>query len=118
MTDVIAALIGAGAVPATSYVPPSRYAGALPLVYVTREGRRISYLPRRFVPQPQRFATLQLYTVTQGARVDVLAAQFLGDPLLYWQLCDANLAVRPDDLEALGRVLRITLPAGVPGAPA
>jgi hypothetical protein len=115
--DTLSALLGAGAVPQTSYGPESRYYGAVPLVYVTPDGRSISYVPRRFIPQPDRYATIQLYSVPQGARVDVIAAQFLGDPLLYWRLCDANAAVRPDDLELLGRILRITLPAGVPGTP-
>ncbi len=115
MTDMIGALLGAGAIPQTSFAPNSRYYGAIPLVYVTRDGRSISYVPRRFIAQPQRFVTLQVYRVPQGARVDVLAARFLGDPLLYWQLCDANVAVRPDDLVELGRMLRITLPAGMPG---
>ncbi len=115
MIDTLSALLGAGAVPQTSFGPQSRYVGATPLVYITRDGRSISYVPRRFIPRPERFATLQLYHVPQGARVDLIAAQFLGDPLFYWRLCDANVAVRPDDLAVLGRVLRITLPAGAPG---
>jgi hypothetical protein len=40
-----------------------------------------------------------------------MATQFFGDPLLYWRLCDANLAVRPDDLETTGFLLQVTLAA-------
>jgi hypothetical protein len=35
---------------------------------------------------------------------------------LSWRLCDANGAMRPDELtETPGRRLRITLPEGIPG---
>jgi hypothetical protein len=56
--------------------------------------------------------------VVAGDRLDNLAARHLGDPQQYWRICDANRAVRPDELiETLGRALRITLPEGVPGVP-
>ena len=38
------------------------------------------------------------------------------DPEQFWRLCDANAAMRPDELtESVGRRLRITLPEGIPG---
>lgn len=44
-----------------------------------------------------------------------LAARYIGDPEQYWRLCDANNAIRPDELiETVGRALRITLPEGIP----
>lgn len=115
MIDTLSALIAAGAIPQTSFVPPSRYYGLPTLSFVTREGRTIQYISRRFIPQPHSFATIEVHTVVEGERVDLLASQFFGDPLQYWRLCDANLAVRPDDLERIGRLLRVTLAAGVPG---
>ena len=43
---------------------------------------------------------------------------YLGDPEQFWRVCDANRAMRPDELtETIGRRLRITLPEGIPGAP-
>ena len=52
----------------------------------------------------------------QGDRLDLLAANYLGDPLMFWLLCDANGAVRPNALvETPGKVLNITTPQGVPG---
>ena len=46
-----------------------------------------------------------------------IAAQELGDSELFWRLCDANGALRPDELTAEpGRAIRITLPEGIPGA--
>jgi len=42
----------------------------------------------------------------------------LGDPELFWRVCDANRAMRPDELtETIGRRLRITLPEGIPATP-
>jgi hypothetical protein len=53
----------------------------------------------------------------QGDRLDLIAAKYLGDPLMFWLICDANGAIRPDELtETPGTVLNITMPRGIPGA--
>ena len=55
---------------------------------------------------------------TEGSqeRLDNLAALYFGDPELFCRLCDANRALRPEELtETPGLQLRITLPEGVPG---
>jgi hypothetical protein len=82
------------------------------------DGQTIVYLRRRFVPQPERFALLQEHTVTEGERLDNITANYLGDPEQFWRVCDANRALRPDELtesDRIGRRLRITLPEGIPG---
>ena len=62
------------------------------------------------------FATVATHTVKQGDRLDLIAAKYLGDPLMFWLICDANGAIRPDQLvETPGTVLNITMPQGVPG---
>lgn len=110
-----ALLSGTGtAVP--QFPPNSRY-HAVPLARLTApDGREIVYLRRRFVPAPELFTTLQEHRVMQGDRLDLLAAHYLGDPEAFWQLCDANAAVRPEELLEIGRRLRISLPAGIKGA--
>jgi hypothetical protein len=56
--------------------------------------------------------------VTQGDRLDNVTARYLGDPEAFWRICDANNAMRPNELtETIGRRLRITLPEGIPGPP-
>ncbi len=81
----------------------------------TADGKKIVYLRRRFVPPPERFELLTEHAVTEGERVDTIAAQYLGDPEQFWRLCDANNAMRPEELiETVGRRLRITLPEGIP----
>jgi hypothetical protein len=96
----------------------SRYANIPTSRFETADGRTIVYVQRRFVPPPERFDLLQEHEVTQGDRLDNLAAQYLGDPEQYWRLCDANNAIRPEELtENVGRRLRITLPEGIPASP-
>jgi hypothetical protein len=80
------------------------------------EGKTFVYLRRRFIPPPERFALLQEHMVQQGERLDNITAIYLGDPEQFWRVCDANRAMRPDELtETIGRKLRITLPEGIPG---
>ena len=84
---------------------------------VLEDGTVVTYLRRRWVPQPERFATLSEHVVMQGERLDNVAAHYLGDPEQFWRLCDANGVLHPEELTAkVGRRIRITLPEGVPGA--
>jgi hypothetical protein len=100
------------------FAPNSRYLGIATAIMTTADGRTIAYVRRRFVPQPANLAQLQQHTVGQVDRLDVIAAQYLGDPELFWRICDANGALRPEDLLLpVGRVLRICLPEGIPGGP-
>lgn len=94
----------------------SRYYNIPPLKHKTPDGKSIVYLRRRFVPPACRFDLLQEHSVTEGERLDNITAQHIGDPEQFWRLCDANNAMRPDELtETVGRRLRITLPEGIPG---
>jgi hypothetical protein len=111
-------LIQMGVVPSVSFPPDSRYYGFGTLSYTAPTGQTITYLARRIVPEPgaPNYATVARHTVKQGDRLDLLAAKYLGDPLIFWLICDANGAIRPDQLlETPGRVLNITMPQGVPG---
>jgi hypothetical protein len=102
---------------ASPFAPNSRYLGIDTGTLTTATGQSIAYLRRRFVPQPDVFASVGTHAVAQGERLDNIAWTFLGDPELFWRLCDANGAMRPEELEQPGRVLTITLPQGVPAAP-
>lgn len=94
----------------------SRYLGIETATLVTADNRTVAYIRRRFCPHPEKLAQLQAHMVTQGERLDVVAARYFNDPELFWRICDANGAMRPEDLTAtVGRVLRICLPEGIPG---
>ena len=100
------------------FPPNSRYFGARTKTLQLPDGRIATYLERRFVPPPELFALLTEHVVTEGDRLDNITARYLGDPEQFWRVCDANSAMRPDELtEEVGRRLRITLPEGIPGAP-
>jgi hypothetical protein len=118
MNYPLKALIQMGLVPAVTFPTDSRYYRFSTLSYTAPNGQSITYLARRIVPQPgaPNFATVAQHTVKQGDRLDLLAAKYLGDPLIFWLICDANGAVRPNELiETPGTVLNITMPQGVPG---
>jgi len=92
----------------------SRYSGIDTALLETPDGRTVIYLRRRFVPPASRFTTRQLHRVVQGDRLDRLAAHYLGDPLLFWRIADANNAMRAEALvDRQGRLLRIALPEAI-----
>ena len=101
--------------PVSSNFPvTSRYHGLPIAVFTHSNGKTFTYLRRRFVPAPDAFTDLQEHMVSQGERPDHIAAQFLGDPELFWRVCDANRCMRPDELtQHAGRTIRITLPEGM-----
>ena len=115
MSDPLQALL-AGAAKPNLFPPNSRYYGVNTSTLTTVDGKTVAFLQRRFIPAPEKFSLLQEYSVVAGDRLDNLAAKFVGDPERFWQIADANLALRPEELtELVGKILRITLPAGIPG---
>ncbi|RXH56521.1 LysM domain-containing protein [Granulicella sibirica] len=116
-TDPVQALLAQTSLERNLFTPTSRYYGLPTTSMTAANGRTIIYLTRRFVPPADSFQLLQTATVTQGQRLDNIAAQYLGDPELFWQIADANSAMRPEDLlTTLGSKLRITLPQGITGS--
>lgn len=86
----------------------SRYQGLQTTVDL--EGRSIASLRIRLLPQPDSLTVVATHTVGYGERLDIIAAQELANPELFWRIADANPT---NDLAALvepGRILRITLP--------
>lgn len=118
MTDPAQAGSPLAALKSQPFASTSRYYGLETAELELPDGRKVAYVRRRFVPQPERFALLQEHQVTEGERLDNITDQYLGDPELFWRVCDANRAMRPDELtETIGRRLRITLPEGIPATP-
>ena len=114
--QTLEALLQSSAAAPQLFAPNSRYYGLPTLTQTFPDGRTISYLTRRFVPQPDQFSLLKLHAVVQNDRLDILAGTYFDDPQQYWRICDANNAIRPNELvETIGRQLRITLPEGIPG---
>ena len=115
--DPVQALLSQTSLKNNLFTSTSRYYGLDTASLTLEGGKTIVYLLRRFVPQPERFQLLQQHTVVQGDRLDNITARYLGDPLQFWRVCDANRAMRPEELmEEIGQRIRITLPEGIPGA--
>ena len=120
MTDpmqALQAMLQAGGAGSAEFAPSSRYYGVSTAKLTTADGRTMVFLKRRLVPAPEEFSLIQEHSIVQGDRLDNLTAKYLGDPEQFWRLCDANGAIRPDELtEIIGVRVRITLPHGIPGA--
>jgi hypothetical protein len=101
-------------VSAQNFAPSSRYHLIETATIDLAGGRTVAYVRRRFAPQPERFQTIHEHVVSEGERLDNIAAAYLNDPEQYWRICDANVAMRPAELtETAGSRIRITLPEGV-----
>src|SRR6478672_1214838 len=102
MADPLQALLAASALPTTSFPPTSRYSGTGVNAYDPGDGSvPIPYLRRRLCPRPEVFALLYEVAVVEGDRRDLLGAQHVGDPELWWRLADANGALDPRQLTAV-----------------
>jgi len=88
----------------------SRYYSIETTTMINPSGREVAYVRRRFLPRAPTTSPIVEHVVKQGERLDHITARYLGDPLLFWQLCDVNNAMHPDDLVAeLGHRIKITL---------
>ena len=100
----------------SAFPPNSRYNRVNTAIHETVDGKKIIYLRRRFISQPERFILIQEHAVIEGDRPDLLATKYLGDPEQFWRICDANAVMDPNDLVAvIGNRIRITLPEGLTG---
>jgi hypothetical protein len=111
----LATLVKSAAGTGATTNPNSRYYGDAIQTYTRPDGVRVVYLARRIIPQPTVYATIQHCVVVDGDRLDNLAAKYLGDPTLYWMICDANGTVDPDSLTAqVGTTILIPIASSVP----
>ena len=116
MSTPLDGFITGGGTSGAPTAPNSRYYGLGTLTSTLPDGRQVRYLQRRLIPQPSVGSVIRRYVVVQGDRIDSIAANQIGDPLLYWLICDANAATDPDDLTAqVGRSIVITLPSAIGG---
>jgi len=91
--------------------PTSRYANLEQAALATADGRTVAYVRRRFLPRGETLPLLTTVTVTDGDRLDLIAARTLGDARQFWRVCDAMDALVPRTLTAdPGRALRVPIP--------
>ena len=96
-----------------AFEPNSRYYNIATdkLTVTDRDGRErvIAYKRRRVIPSYEDQPTLAEHRVAEGDRLDNVTARYLGDPTQFWRLCDANVVLKPEELEDIGRVIRIAM---------
>ena len=115
METALAALIASAAGNGGPTNSNSRYYGASIEQLTLSDGTPVVYLARRIVPPASTYTATQTYVIAEGDRLDNLAARFLGDPLLYWMICDANSAGDPDELTAqAGHAIAIPIASRIP----
>lgn len=84
----------------------SRYEQVPEGVFTDARGRQIPYKLLRIIADAP---SLQTRIVQSLDRLDMLAFQYYDDPEQFWRICDANLAIIPDELLEVGRRLLIPL---------
>jgi hypothetical protein len=93
----------------------SRYA-SLPTATLQRldpdgSARLVVYVTRRLVPPASAGPTLVVHRFAAGERLDTITAGYFGDPTRFWQICDANEVLRPEELtDEIGRPFIVPLP--------
>lgn len=88
----------------------SRYYG-IPTATFDNGKCQIIYKLRRLLPAGESMPLLVTIAVADHDRLDLIAARTLGDPELFWRVCDANNAMNPFSLVAEpGTELRVPIP--------
>lgn len=114
MTDPFQTILQAGKRPVNNFPVTSRYYGLGTATLESADSDPKIYLLRRFIPSADSLELITEHTVKKGDRLDNLAASYIGDPEQFWQIADANNAMKPEELtEEAGSKLRITQPAGI-----
>ncbi len=93
------------------FEPTSRYYRIKTLQLTMPDGRTVAYVKRRILPQAKTLPIQGRSIVRDGDRLDRITYHTLGDPEQFWQICDANNTMNPNELTAeLDRQLRIPMP--------
>lgn len=91
--------------------PDSRYYHIETAELAQKDGRKVAYKRRRFLPQGESLDLLVEVQVTEGDRLDLLTARSLGNPEQFWRIADANDSMNPHALDTeVGRRLRVPVP--------
>jgi hypothetical protein len=93
------------------FEPTSRYFELETATFTSPSGREVVYKRRRFLPPVTEGTLLAEHRVTQGERLDRITARYIGEAELFWQLCDGNNVMHPQELTAeVGNKIQIFLP--------
>ncbi|MEL6823852.1 MAG: hypothetical protein AAFP70_19015 [Calditrichota bacterium] len=89
----------------------SRYYNIPNATFTNSNGKEVVYKRRRICPPAESLVIAFRFEVKEEDRLDLIAAQTLGAPTLFWRICDANNALVPETLtEVPGKSLLIPRP--------
>ena len=80
------------------FATDSRYVNLGTYSVTLKDGRTVT--ATRLWQSPASMGLAGYYTRAQGDRLDLIAARYLQDPTLFWQLCDANSCPSAGALES------------------
>ncbi|MEO8108827.1 MAG: LysM domain-containing protein [Ginsengibacter sp.] len=113
MTDPFQNILQSGNLPVNNLPVSSRYYAVGTTTIELADKRKVVYIKRRFIPPAEKLELITEHIVKKGDRLDNIAASYIGDPEQFWQVADANNAMKPSDLtEEPGEKIRITQPLG------
>lgn len=93
------------------YPANSRYQGLVIRQRINADGRTETFVARRIIPATARYRVLDRHRADGDERIENLAADYLGDPELFWRICDANGDADPGlAAQPTGRLIVIPLP--------
>ena len=116
MADLLQTILQSGNIPVNHFPVTSRYYRIDTTLLKTSDGKTVAYLRRRFIPPADSLSLIGIYQVKQGDRLDNITANFIGDPEQFWQVADANNAIKPEELtDEPGTQLLITQPQNISG---
>ncbi|HEY3386479.1 MAG TPA: hypothetical protein VGK46_08220 [Saprospiraceae bacterium] len=116
MKDAMQAFLEAARAPKHNLPSTSRYYSVGTAHINGLDGEPILYLKRRFIPSPDYYLRQQTHQVKEGERLDNITAHYINDPEKFWQIADANSAMKPEELtEESGKILHIPQGFGITG---
>ena len=72
------------------FPPSSRYHGQAIRRSSLPDGREVAFVARRFLPPLDAYQQNDVLRVQAGDRLDLLGAQYFGDPEAGWRVVEAN----------------------------
>lgn len=114
MTDPFQTILNSGNRPTNNYPISSRYHAIGTETIELADKKSVIYLKRRFIPPAEKLELITEHPIKSGDRLDNIAASYIGDAEQFWQVADANNAMKPEELtEEPGTKIRITQPSGI-----
>jgi hypothetical protein len=95
------------------FEPTSRYYSVEDASLETKDGNKVAYKKRRFLPDWSKMTVIQEIKVNEGDRLDIISARVVGDPEQYWRICDANNIMHPLEITStVGKSFKVARPWG------